>query len=105
MTTTTALSPPGSGAAGNPAAASASNPKTRAGTDTFLQLLAAELKTQDPLDPEKGTDFVTQLAQFNSLEQLISINANLQTLVSEAASGGAAGQGGPPAGQTNKQEN
>ncbi|HZS50390.1 MAG TPA: flagellar hook capping FlgD N-terminal domain-containing protein [Bryobacterales bacterium] len=102
MTTTTALPPLGSGAAGNPAAGSISNPKTQAGTDTFLQLLVAELKTQDPLDPEKGTDFVTQLAQFNSLEQLISINGNLQALVSEAGSGGAASQNSPAAGQTNK---
>ena len=39
----------------------------------FLQLLVAQLKGQNPLDPMEGTEFVTQLAQFSSLEELISI--------------------------------
>ena len=45
--------------------------------DTFLTLLVAQLKNQDPLNPQDGTQFVAQLAQFNSLEQLISINQRL----------------------------
>jgi flagellar basal-body rod modification protein FlgD len=43
----------------------------------FLQLLVAQLKQQDPLNPLDGTQFVTQLAQFSSLEQLISIRTDL----------------------------
>ncbi len=39
----------------------------------FLQLLVAQLKGQDPLNPMDGTQFVTQLAQFSSLEELINI--------------------------------
>ena len=39
----------------------------------FLQLLIAQLKGQDPMNPTEGTEFVTQLAQFSSLEELISI--------------------------------
>ncbi len=39
----------------------------------FLQLLIAQLKGQDPMNPMEGTEFVTQLAQFSSLEELISI--------------------------------
>jgi flagellar basal-body rod modification protein FlgD len=35
----------------------------------FLQLLIAQLKNQDPQNPADGTTFVTQLAQFTSLEQ------------------------------------
>ena len=45
--------------------------------NTFLTLLVAQLKNQDPLAPQDGTQFVAQLAQFNSLEQLISINNRL----------------------------
>ena len=39
----------------------------------FLLLLVAQLKGQDPLNPMDGTEFVTQLAQFSSLEELINI--------------------------------
>jgi flagellar basal-body rod modification protein FlgD len=45
--------------------------------DTFLKLLVAQLKNQDPLEPQDGTQFVAQLAQFSSLDQLISINKTL----------------------------
>lgn len=41
--------------------------------DMFLKLLVAQLKNQDPLAPQDGTQFVAQLAQFSSLDQLISI--------------------------------
>ena len=39
----------------------------------FLQLLIAQMKGQDPLNPMDGTQFVAQLAQFSSLEELINI--------------------------------
>ena len=39
----------------------------------FLQLLVAQLKGQDPMNPMDGTEFVAQLAQFSSLEELINI--------------------------------
>ncbi len=41
--------------------------------DDFLRLLVAQLSHQDPLNPQDGSQFVAQLAQFSSLEQLISI--------------------------------
>ncbi len=44
------------------------------GQDAFLNLLLVQLKNQDPMDPVKNQDFVAQLAQFSSLEQLQSIN-------------------------------
>jgi flagellar basal-body rod modification protein FlgD len=54
------------------------------GKDAFLKLLVEQLKNQDPLAPQDGAQFVAQLAQFNSLEQLISINDRLgKLLVSE----------------------
>jgi len=43
----------------------------------FMTLLIAQLKNQDPTNPMDPTQFVTQLTQFNSLEQLIQINGKL----------------------------
>jgi flagellar hook assembly protein FlgD len=49
--------------------------------DAFLKLLVEQLKNQDPLAPQDGAAFVAQLAQFNSLEQLMSINDRLGQLL------------------------
>ena len=45
--------------------------------DDFLQLLVTQLSNQDPLNPMDGQEFAAQLAQFSSLEQLISINDSI----------------------------
>jgi flagellar basal-body rod modification protein FlgD len=52
------------------------------GTDTnmFMTLLVAQLKNQDPLQPQDGAAFVAQLAQFNSLDQLIGIRQSIEQL-------------------------
>jgi flagellar basal-body rod modification protein FlgD len=47
------------------------------GKEDFLYLLVTQLKSQDPLEPMKSTEFTAQLAQFSSLEQLCIINENL----------------------------
>lgn len=44
------------------------------GKDQFLQLLVCQMKNQDPLEPEKDTQFIAQLAQFSSLEQMQNLN-------------------------------
>jgi flagellar basal-body rod modification protein FlgD len=49
------------------------------GHDEFLQLLVTQMRNQDPLDPITNQDFLAQLAQFSSLEQLTDINAGTQT--------------------------
>lgn len=49
--------------------------------DTFLKLLVAQLKNQDPLNPLDGTQFTGQIAQFSSLEQQINSNNYLKQLV------------------------
>ncbi|MFW6235729.1 MAG: flagellar hook assembly protein FlgD [Desulfovibrionales bacterium] len=42
--------------------------------DSFLRLLVTQLEHQDPLQPKADTEFVAQLAQFSSLEQLTNIS-------------------------------
>jgi flagellar basal-body rod modification protein FlgD len=46
----------------------------------FLQLLVAQLKGQNPLNPLDGSDFVAQLATFSSLEQLTQISDSLDNV-------------------------
>ena len=47
-------------------------------TDTFLKLLVAQLKYQDPLSPQDNTQFVTQLAQMTSLQEMQSMKSSMQ---------------------------
>ena len=56
----------------------------------FLQLLVAQLQNQDPLNPPDSTQFVSQLAQFSSLEQMMQIRSDTDTLVTDAATAAAA---------------
>ena len=48
--------------------------------DMFMTLLVAQLKNQDPLSPQDGTEFVAQLTQMNSLDQLVSIRESIDKL-------------------------
>lgn len=48
------------------------------GKQEFLQLLVTQLRHQDPLNPSDPQDFAAQLAQFSTLEQLISIGDQLK---------------------------
>lgn len=47
------------------------------GKEEFLQLLVCQLQYQDPLNPQEDTDFIAQLAQFSSLEQMTNMNTTL----------------------------
>ena len=50
------------------------------GQQTFLNLLTTQLQNQDPLDPMKNEDFIAQLAQFSSLEELMGIQSALDSV-------------------------
>ena len=54
-----------------------------ANESTFLTLLVAQLKNQDPTQPADGTQFVTQLAQFTSLEQNLAMRTDLDSINSK----------------------
>ena len=62
-------------------------PKSKADQqkNQFLQLLVAQLKGQNPLDPKDGTEFISQLAQFSSLEELVNIRTSLENISKAAA--------------------
>lgn len=68
------------------AASAASASKTKSNNsldkDAFLQLLVAQMQYQDPLEPTSNTEYMSQLAQFSSVEELQNIN---QTFTSNRA--------------------
>ncbi|SHI67556.1 flagellar hook capping FlgD N-terminal domain-containing protein [Propionispora hippei] len=49
------------------------------GKDDFLKLLITQLQNQDPLNPTSDQDFIAQMAQFSSLEQMQNMNTSLMT--------------------------
>ncbi|MGM0583792.1 MAG: flagellar hook capping FlgD N-terminal domain-containing protein, partial [Pseudomonadota bacterium] len=58
--------------------------------ETFLSLLTAQMRNQDPLKPMESTEFVAQLASFSSVEQQIRSNEKLDSILA-ALDGGAEG--------------
>ncbi|THB72579.1 MAG: flagellar hook assembly protein FlgD [Desulfobulbaceae bacterium] len=56
------------------------------GKQDFLTLLVAQLKNQDPLNPDDPTEFTAQLAQFSSLEQLFNLNESMDNMASSVTS-------------------
>ena len=88
-------------AAGTSAATSALDPL--ASEQTFLQLLVAQLQNQDPTNPQDGTQFVAELAQFSSVEQQLQIRTdldNMNSIMTAAAKQQAGQTGGSPAAQS-----
>ncbi len=76
-----------------------------ANEQAFLQLLVAQLKNQDPTQPQDGTQFVAELAQFTSVDEQLAMRQDLDQINSLLAAGAASqagkGSGASNTGQTN----
>lgn len=62
-------------------AATASTAKANVDYESFLRLLVAELKNQDPTEPMDSTQYIAQLASFSNVEQGIQTNTKLDDLI------------------------
>ncbi|OCX61343.1 flagellar biosynthesis protein FlgD [Lysinibacillus sp. AR18-8] len=52
------------------------------GKDAFLQLLITQLQHQDPTNPMDDREFISQMAQFSSLEQMQNMTKAMESLLS-----------------------
>lgn len=75
----------GSSSASDSSSSSSMLGATAPSEQMFLQLLVAQLQNQDPLNPTDSTQFVSQLAQFTELEQVMALRSDADTLVADAA--------------------
>jgi flagellar basal-body rod modification protein FlgD len=73
---------------GNTTATTASLPTDQMGRDTFLKLMVAQLRNQDPMNPQDSAEFLAQTAQFTSLEKLDAVaQQTSQALAAQMAFG------------------
>jgi flagellar basal-body rod modification protein FlgD len=72
-----------SGSTSNNSSTTPSAATNLASENVFLQLLVAQLKNQDPEQPTDGTQFVTELAQFTTLQEDTQSATDLNTIVAQ----------------------
>lgn len=88
LSTPSVLAPAGSSPSGSSSSASNASQQQAidalSNPDTFLQLLVAQLKYQDPQSPADGTAFVTQLATFSGVEEQSAMRSDLDAINSVA---------------------
>ena len=68
-----------------------SQQKSKLDYDSFLKLLVAQMKNQDPTKPMESTEYVAQLATFSNVEQSIQANKKLDQIIQESKVSNAAG--------------
>jgi flagellar basal-body rod modification protein FlgD len=96
MFATTAATGTSSTASGASAAPGAALPVDQLGKDTFLKLMVAQLRNQDPMNPTDSTQFLAQTAQFTSLEKMDELAQQSAQALSAQMSFGASGLVGKP---------
>ncbi|PBC04501.1 flagellar hook assembly protein FlgD [Mesorhizobium sp. WSM3860] len=65
--------------------ASQQTSKTAVDYQSFLKLLIAEMKNQDPTKPMDSTEYVAQLATFSQVEQSVQTNSKLDQIMQSSA--------------------
>ena len=55
--------------------------KAKLNYDSFLRLLVAEMKNQDPTEPKDTSQYLSQLASFSAVEQGVNTNKKLDSLM------------------------
>ena len=70
-----------------PAGANQASAKSKATVDyqSFLKLLIAQMKNQDPTQPMDSTQYVAQLATFSQVEQSVQMNTKLDSILQASA--------------------
>jgi flagellar basal-body rod modification protein FlgD len=69
----------------NAAASSTDSDNASLNYDSFLQLLIAQMKNQDPTDPMDASEQISQLATFSQVEQTIETNTHLKSMLQAEA--------------------
>ncbi|SFC32950.1 flagellar basal-body rod modification protein FlgD [Nocardioides terrae] len=87
VTATESVNPGLLAMAGSPA----DSAKGAADQDMFMQLLVAQLKYQDPMNPADTTQMMSQNAQYSALQEMQKVSAGMNQLLSAQLSFGAAG--------------
>ena len=64
----------------DPSTATTRIPIQTLGQDDFLKLLVTQMTSQDPMNPQKDTEFIAQMAQFSALEQAKTMQADMAGL-------------------------
>lgn len=67
-------------ASGNSQSSSKAKDASSLDKEAFLQLLVAQMKYQDPLQPTSNTEYISQLATFSSLEEMQNMNTTMTDL-------------------------